>query len=389
MTQNTDSAEDLLSDIDMVEKPSESVPVPTLPVPLCGWRLLLIGAVFLYSSFTIFVHLCEVDGRLPFLSASVIFLVELLKLVLSLVMFGMHHGSFAFTSSSGTHTSFIDAIRLELRQNLMSSSDASRPPPSLRLPPLTYPQLFRIVLPFMIPAVLYAVNNNLGIFIQLEMDPATYQVLGNFKILSTAILFRLIIRRPISPIQWFALFLLLSAGFTHSYGSLLAKSASPLPGSPSPLASTSHRLHITVLGIFLIALYCTISGLSGVTTEYLMKQRAQMNIHLQNALLYTFGIILNGLMFVVEVHKSGDPAYWNPFKGYTLWTWLLILTQSVSGIFMGFVMKYSNNITRLFLISSAMLVTTFTAMLVFGLHLNFLFIVSFLLVCISLFLYHR
>ncbi|KER28567.1 hypothetical protein T265_13549, partial [Opisthorchis viverrini] len=407
--QNTDSAEDLLSDIDMVEKPSESVPVPTLPVSLCAWRILLIGAVFLYSSFTIFVHLCEVDGRLPFLSASVIFLVELLKLLLSLVMFGIHHGSFTFTSTSGTHTSFIDAIRLELRHNLMSSSDASRPPPSPRPPPLTYPQLFRIILPFMIPAVLYAVNNNLGIFIQLEMDPATYQVLGNFKILSTAILFRLIIRRPISPIQWFALFLLLSAGFTHSvylnypilpflssplplttsYGSLLAKSASPPPGSAVPPASASHRLHITVLGIFLIALYCTISGLSGVTTEYLMKQRAQMNIHLQNALLYTFGIILNGLMFVVEVHRSGDPAYWNPFKGYTLWTWLLILTQSFSGIFMGFVMKYSNNITRLFLISSAMLVTTFTAMLVFGLHLNFLFIASFLLVCISLFLYHR
>lgn len=36
--------------------------------------------------------------------------------------------------------------------------------------------LFWIVAPFSVPAILYAVTNNIAFFIQMEMDPATYQV---------------------------------------------------------------------------------------------------------------------------------------------------------------------------------------------------------------------
>ena len=34
-----------------------------------------------------------------------------------------------------------------------------------------------LILPFTVPALLYTVTNNLGIMIQMEMDPATYQVI--------------------------------------------------------------------------------------------------------------------------------------------------------------------------------------------------------------------
>ncbi|TPP67390.1 UDP sugar transporter protein SLC35A4 [Fasciola gigantica] len=261
--------------------------------------------------------------------------------------------------------------------------------------PLSWSELFFLIVPFTVPAILYAINNNLGMFMQLEMDPATYQVLGNFKILSTAILFRLIIRRPLSLIQWFSLLLLLLAGITHSYGSLMAKNAIPSSTNKTVghgVAENTPKatfLHISIVGIFMISIYCTISGLSGVYTEYVMKKRAQMSIHLQNAMLYVFGVLINGLAFVTDVLCSDDnSASWNVFKGFSHWTWLLIITQSVSGIFMGFVMKFSNNITRLFIISAAMLVTTFSAMLVFSLHLNAYFVASFILVFTSLYLYH-
>ena len=60
---------------------------------------------------------------------------------------------------------------------------------------------------------MYALNNNLAMYIQLgtfnsfyydlmmfdilviEMDPASYQVLGNMKILTTAFLYRIIMQR--------------------------------------------------------------------------------------------------------------------------------------------------------------------------------------------------
>ena len=39
----------------------------------------------------------------------------------------------------------------------------------------TWPTL-REALPFAVPAVLYSINNNLAILMQVHMDPATYQV---------------------------------------------------------------------------------------------------------------------------------------------------------------------------------------------------------------------
>lgn len=60
----------------------------------------------------------------------------------------------------------------------------------------------------------------------------------------------------------------------------------------------------------------------------------------------------------------------------------------MGGVMMGFVMKFANNIIRLFIISSAMVVTTALSVLVFGLQLNTFFFGSMSLVVASLGLYY-
>lgn len=47
------------------------------------------------------------------------------------------------------------------------------------------------------------------------VDPATYQILGNLKIVTTGILFRICLRRQLSLLQWIAL-CLLAIGATTS-----------------------------------------------------------------------------------------------------------------------------------------------------------------------------
>jgi probable UDP-sugar transporter A4 len=56
---------------------------------------------------------------------------------------------------------------------------------------------------------------------------------------------------------------------------------------------------------------------------------------------------------------------------------------------MSAVMKHANNIVRLFLISTAMVVTTVLSMLIFNLQLNAFFCTSFILVFIALAIYHK
>ena len=59
-------------------------------------------------------------------------------------------------------------------------------------------------------------------FLTLQyVDPATYQIMGNLKIVTTGLLFRLFLRRRLSPLQWIALTLLMIGAATSQVGQRL------------------------------------------------------------------------------------------------------------------------------------------------------------------------
>nr|VZI15316.1 unnamed protein product [Spirometra erinaceieuropaei] len=360
---------------------SSPLPTPEPPVPTIVWRLMLVGGVLLYSSYTILAHLCEENGKVPFSFMAVVFCIEILKLLLSAFMFllevakGNTRPSAAGESSVSARGSFLSALLERLRAEFSPHPPHDHSPTTPTTAGSSVCRHLLIIAPFAVPAILYTITNNLGLAIQLEMDPATYQVLANFKILSTAILFRLIIKRPISPLRWASLVLILIAGIVNGMSSL------DLKGD-----ATASVLHITPKGIFMVTIYCTVSGLAGVYTEYILKHRVHMSLNIQNGLLYIFGSLINGFLFVMDDLKRGGDL--NVFHGFSSYAWWLVLTQAISGIFMGFVMKYASNLVRLFIISSAMVVTTLLSVLIFGLVLKLSFVLSALLVCVALVLYH-
>lgn len=72
--------------------------------------------------------------------------------------------------SSVSVTHYLGFLRTRLREEY-SAEDGCNTSSSA-----TVTSKFRLVAPFAVPAILYTVTNNLGIVIQMEMDPATYQV---------------------------------------------------------------------------------------------------------------------------------------------------------------------------------------------------------------------
>uniref|UniRef100_A0A1I8JM73 EamA domain-containing protein n=1 Tax=Macrostomum lignano TaxID=282301 RepID=A0A1I8JM73_9PLAT len=86
------------------------------------------------------------------------------------------------------------------------------------------------------------------------MDTLSYQILSNLKILTTAVLFQIIMREHISRVNWLALLILFAAGVANGAGGLMEKSLSEA------------RLHVTPVGLGMILIYCTISGLASVYT---------------------------------------------------------------------------------------------------------------------------
>ncbi|KAK3710034.1 hypothetical protein QZH41_012427, partial [Actinostola sp. cb2023] len=116
--------------------------------------LVVYSRVLIYGSHSILINLCKVDGKIPFNSAAVVLLIELAKLLFSLFF-------------------FIPEVMSGKVQN-----------PSIQT-----------TLAFSVPAVLYCINNNIVVHIQLFLDPASFQVMSNLKITTTAILYWLFIKR--------------------------------------------------------------------------------------------------------------------------------------------------------------------------------------------------
>lgn len=86
---------------------------------------------------------------------------------------------------------------------------------------------WRTVLLFPIPSVIYWVHNNVQFFTLKYVDPSTYQILGNLKIVTTGLLFWLCLRRRLTPLQWIALVLLMIGATTsqvNTWSGMLARS---------------------------------------------------------------------------------------------------------------------------------------------------------------------
>ena len=149
------------------------------------------------------------------------------------------------------------------------------------------------------------------------------------------------------------------------------------------------EMYIHPIGIPLIAIYCTLSGLAGVYNEWILKKYYSESLHLQNMFLYSYGTLLNlPPAFSASVLSLGSENVHNPFRGFSIYTWLIVISQALNGLFMSVVIKHSSNIIRLFVISFSLIVTAILSVLVFHISFNIYFFISFLTMMSSLSLYY-
>ncbi|KAK7137580.1 hypothetical protein R3I94_013283 [Phoxinus phoxinus] len=298
------------------------------------WVLLLLLLVVIYGSHAPLIALTKVDGHVPFSPSSCVVLIEFAKLLVS----------FASLLASGN----LSVLRVSL--SVMT------------------------VAPYAVPAVLYAFNNNLVVFMQAYMDPSSFQVLSNLKIVSTALLYTSCLGKRLRRGQWLALGMLVAAGVSHSY--------SGFDREPSEEGESTGRLHITSWGLLLVLVYCFISGLAAVYTERVLKTQ-RLPLSLQNLFLYVFGVAIN-----LASHLSGGGRQ-GFLEGFSPLVWLIIAGQAANGLLMSVIMKHGTGITRLFVISSAMLVNGVLSWGLLGIQLTPYFLFPVVLIGWAVHLYYR
>lgn len=219
-----------------------------------------------------------------------------------------------------------------------------------------------------IPAALYLVKNLLQYYIFAYVDAPGYQILKNLNIISTGILYQIILKRKLTEIQW-AAFILLCAGCTTA--------------QLNP--SSDHVLQTPLQGWVMAIVMALLSGFAGVYTEAIIKKRPSRNINVQNFWLYVFGMIFNAFAIITQdfdaVMNDGF------FHGYSLITVLMILNHALSGIAVSMVMKYADNIVKVYSTSVAMLLTAVISVFLFGFHLSLAFFLGSTVVSVAIYLH--
>ncbi|XP_077436301.1 UDP-sugar transporter protein SLC35A5 isoform X2 [Vanacampus margaritifer] len=272
------------------------------------------------------------DNKYDFLPASVNMLAEALKLFFCLVM-----SARVFIQEGRTC------------RDLGSSSASS----------------LLTTLKWAIPAFLYFLDNLIIFYVMTYLQPAMAVLFSNFVILTTAVLFRLVLKRRLSWVQWAALVILFlsivsltmgSGEGQKSGGSVLGVHSSPLsaPSNSCLLytqlleqmknSSTSaswvsmlpgqawrdnlvEKLRSLGVGHILLLLQCFISAMANIYNEKILKEGDQLteSIFIQNSKLYAFGVVFNGLTLITGQESRGLTVHCGLFYGHNIYSLALVV----------------------------------------------------------------
>ncbi|XP_061547520.1 UDP-sugar transporter protein SLC35A5 isoform X3 [Phycodurus eques] len=152
-----------------------------------------------------------------------------------------------------------------------------------------------------VPAFLYFLDNLIIFYVMTYLQPAMAVLFSNFVILTTAVLFRLVLNADDS---W----------------------ASRLPGRAWRDALAG-KLRSLGAGHVLLLLQCFVSAAANIYNEKILKDGEQLteSIYVQNSKLYAFGVLFNGLTLAIGRESRGLAVHCGVFYGHNVYSLALVL----------------------------------------------------------------
>lgn len=118
------------------------------------------------------------------------------------------------------------------------------------------------------------IDNNVQYLILTYISPATMTLVWNVKIVITAVLYRMVLKRKLSKLKWAAVILLFAGVMTTQSAKVKELHLGAKQSSPLAIG----------LGLCIVGAFTT--SLAGVYSEWTLKTRTQQPFLLQNAQLY-------------------------------------------------------------------------------------------------------
>ncbi|XP_041724433.1 probable UDP-sugar transporter protein SLC35A5 isoform X1 [Coregonus clupeaformis] len=280
-----------------------------------------------------------------------------------------------------------------------------------------------------IPAFLYFLDNLIIFYVMTYLQPAMAVLFSNFVILTTAILFRVVLKRRLSWVQWASLVILFLSIVSLTMGSGGSQLAIAMPGlHPSPLSPPTNscllytqleeqrrndsnsstwssvlpgqaeawrgRLMRTLrslgMGHVLLVLQCFISSMANIYNEKILKEGDQLqeSIFIQNSKLYMFGMLFNGLTLGLGGEARGLTIHCGLFYGHNVYSLALVLVTAALGLSVAFILKFRDNMFHVLTGQITTVLVTALSLFLFDFHPSLDFFLQAPVVLLAIFVYN-
>ncbi|XP_023656618.1 UDP-sugar transporter protein SLC35A5 isoform X1 [Paramormyrops kingsleyae] len=276
-----------------------------------------------------------------------------------------------------------------------------------------------------IPAFLYFLDNLIIFYVLTYLQPALAVLFSNFVILTTAILFRIVLKRRLSTVQWASLVILflsmvaLSMGtggsqhatavhglhpgkilvssnsclsYTHLEEERLNHSASDRGGA---LAGGSWNVTLVHdlrfgLGHVLLLLQCFISSMANIYNEKILKEGDQLaeSIFIQNSRLYVFGVVFNMLSLTLHSNSRSMVLHCGLLHGHNTYSLALAVVTAALGLSVAFILKFRDNMFHVLTSQVTTVLVTTISLLAFDFRPSLDFFLQAPVVMLAIFIYN-
>ncbi|XP_078088752.1 UDP-sugar transporter protein SLC35A5 isoform X3 [Mustelus asterias] len=251
-------------------------------------------------------------------------------------------------------------------------------------------------------------------------------LLSNFVIITTALLFRVVLKRRLSSVQWASIGILflsiiaLVAGTgvaqhvtRHTFNRSIHSNASNsciqfvasqdknlqhqktinstkilLPGLKWDISSLK-SLNIG-LGHLLIIIQCFIASMANIYNEKMLKEGDQLteSIFIQNSKLYFFGVIFNGLILLLRSESRTHIQNCGFFYGHNLFSVALIFITAAFGLSVAFILKFRDNMFHVLTAQIITVIITAVSIFIFDFKPSLSFLLEVPVVFLAIFIYN-